>query len=81
MRNSGIGLSDVKSEGTVGIQRGDSPDAKSSIQTLNLFKSDIMSTGEVAEQDWLRLEALLQEDPSFYFVTTAMWAAWGRKPK
>ena len=79
-RLEGIGFTDVNAEGTFTIDRGGSPAAVLLKRNAAIFKPGIIATGAISEQDFSRLESLL-EDPSFHYTSAASITAWGRKPK
>ena len=76
----GLGLIDVMAEGTFPISRGGDATCKLFLRNAEIFKPQLVSTGELNEQDFRRLETLV-DNPSNYISGTPTIAAWGRKPE
>lgn len=75
----GIGFVDVDNEGMVKIVRGGDPLARLLLSSWEIMAPRLISTGLLTEQAWARLKAAM-EDSSFYFLSGASFAAWGRRP-
>jgi hypothetical protein len=72
-------FTEVMAVGTFPINRGGDSYAKLLLRNTEIFKSGLISTRELNEQDFHRW-GILMENPSLYYVGVPAVAAWGKKP-
>jgi 2-polyprenyl-3-methyl-5-hydroxy-6-metoxy-1,4-benzoquinol methylase len=72
------GFIDIENEGITSISHGGDPDTQFQLMTLQLAGPPLVAAGVLTEQDVDLLRQLFA-DPSFYYVGSTFFGAWGRR--
>jgi SAM-dependent methyltransferase len=74
-----LGFADVGQDGWTRINRGGEPVARFGMATLQGAARHMIAAGLIAQEQYESVRRMYL-DPSFYFPTVTMFAAWGRRP-
>jgi hypothetical protein len=74
-----LGFNDTTYEGYVPINRGCDSTSASAAITFEVIAKSLISRGAFTQEECDKI-LQLYKDPSFYYVGTTLFSAWGRKP-
>jgi 2-polyprenyl-3-methyl-5-hydroxy-6-metoxy-1,4-benzoquinol methylase len=74
-----LGFIAIGNEGITGISRGGDPITQFQLMNLQLAGPPLIAAGVLTEED-VELLRKLFADPSFYYVDSVLFGAWGRRP-